>query len=228
MRVIIVDDEPLARDRLRALLSKESDVQIVAECGDGREAVTSIKRENPDVVFLDIQMPELDGFGVLAQLKGGKMPQVVFVTAFDEFAVKAFEVHALDYLLKPFDKERLKSAVSRARDLLKTPDQTALTEKLSALLDTLNQQQQQPAAAAGAAAAGAAPRAHRGETGRTRHIRPARRHRLDRGPGQLREAARGPRGASGPRHPFQLRESFGHEAVHPDCPIHHREHRPGA
>jgi two-component system LytT family response regulator len=157
MRVIIVDDEPLARDRLRALLSKESDVQIVAECGDGREAVTSIKRENPDVVFLDIQMPELDGFGVLAQLKGGKMPQVVFVTAFDEFAVKAFEVHALDYLLKPFDKERLKSAVSRARDLLKTPDQTALTEKLSALLDTLNQQQQQPAAAAGAAAAGAAP-----------------------------------------------------------------------
>lgn len=149
MRVIIVDDEPLARDRLRALLSKETDVEIVAECGDGREAVAAIKREHPDVVFLDIQMPELDGFGVLAQLKGSKLPQVVFVTAFDEFAVKAFEVHALDYLLKPFDKERLKSAVARARDLLKAPNPAELTKKLTALLETLSQP-----AASGPAASG--------------------------------------------------------------------------
>lgn len=139
MRVIIVDDEPLARDRLRALLSKENDIQIAAECGDGREAVSAIRRENPDVVFLDIQMPELDGFGVLGQLKGTKLPLVIFVTAFDEFAVKAFEVHAFDYLLKPFDKERLKSAVARAREQLKTPSPGDLTEKLSALLETLNQ-----------------------------------------------------------------------------------------
>ncbi len=157
MRVIIVDDEPLARDRLRALLSKEADLQIVAECGDGREAVAAIKRENPDVVFLDIQMPELDGFGVLAQLKGTRMPRVVFVTAFDEFAVKAFEVHAFDYLLKPFDKDRLKAAITRAREELKGVDPAALTKQLSALLETLQHQQLQHPAPAGAAGVAGAP-----------------------------------------------------------------------
>ncbi len=139
MRVIIVDDEPLARDRLRALFSKEADIQIVAECGDGREAVSAIRREAADVVFLDIQMPELDGFGVLAQLKGTKLPLVVFVTAFDEFAVKAFEVHAFDYLLKPFDKERLKTSVARVREQLKAASPVDLADKLAALLETLNQ-----------------------------------------------------------------------------------------
>lgn len=151
MRVIIVDDEPLARDRLRSLLSKESDIQIVAECGDGREAVAAVQRENPDVLFLDIQMPELDGFGVLAQLKGGKMPLVIFVTAFDEFAVKAFEFHAFDYLLKPFDKDRLKLAVARVREQAQAQAQSAaqaqskgkegapqeLTERLTALLESI-------------------------------------------------------------------------------------------
>ena len=148
MRVIIVDDEPLARDRLRSLLSKESDVEIVAECGDGREAVAAVQRENPDVLFLDIQMPELDGFGVLAQLKGGRMPLVVFVTAFDEFAVKAFEFHAFDYLLKPFDKERLKLAVARVREQTQAQAQAQpkgkeasaapdLTERLAALLESI-------------------------------------------------------------------------------------------
>ncbi|MBL9128847.1 MAG: response regulator [Verrucomicrobiales bacterium] len=139
MRVIIVDDEPLARDRLRSLLSKESDIQIVAECGDGREAVSAVQRENPDVLFLDIQMPELDGFGVLAQLRSGRMPLVVFVTAFDEFAVKAFEFHAFDYLLKPFDKDRLKSAVARIRETLapKATPTTDLSDRLTALLETI-------------------------------------------------------------------------------------------
>ncbi|MCC7376943.1 MAG: response regulator transcription factor [Verrucomicrobiales bacterium] len=136
MRVIIVDDEPLARDRLRAMLGKESDVKIIAECGDGREAVTAIRRENPDVVFLDIQMPEMDGFGVLSQLKGQTMPRVIFVTAFDEFAVKAFEVHALDYLLKPFDRDRLQQALGRVREQLKSASPAELTEKLTALLDS--------------------------------------------------------------------------------------------
>lgn len=137
MRAIIVDDEPLARERLRGLLSKETDVQIVAECGDGQEAVTTIRRETPDVVFLDIQMPELDGFGVIRELKSGKLPLIIFVTAFDEFAVKAFEVHALDYLLKPFDRDRLKQALTRAREELKAPNPTELTEKITALLGTL-------------------------------------------------------------------------------------------
>jgi len=148
MRVIIVDDEPLARDRLRSLLSKESDIEIVAECGDGREAVAAVQRENPDVLFLDIQMPELDGFGVLAQLKGGRMPLVIFVTAFDEFAVKAFEFHAFDYLLKPFDKDRLKLAVARVREQAQAQAQAqpkgkessaapGLTERLTALLESI-------------------------------------------------------------------------------------------
>lgn len=140
MRVIIVDDEPLARDRLRSLLSKEPDVQIVAECGDGREAVAAVQREKPDALFLDIQMPELDGFGVLDQLKAGPMPLVVFVTAFDEFAVKAFEFHAFDYLLKPFDKDRLKLAAARVRESLQAKPAAAapdLTERLTALLESI-------------------------------------------------------------------------------------------
>lgn len=136
MRVIIVDDEPLARDRLRAMLSKEEDVQVLAECGDGREALHAIKRDHPDVVFLDIQMPEMDGFGVLAHLKHGPIPRIIFVTAFDEFAVKAFEVHAVDYLLKPFDRERLQQALARVREQMKSASPGELTEKLSALLES--------------------------------------------------------------------------------------------
>jgi two-component system LytT family response regulator len=148
MRVIIIDDEPLARDRLRSMLAKESDVEIVAECGDGKEALGAIKRETPDVIFLDIQMPELDAFGVLAQLKGTRMPEVIFVTAFDEFAVKAFEVHALDYLLKPFDRDRLKQALARARERLKVAAPGDLTKKLTALLDSLQPGKDKKAVAA--------------------------------------------------------------------------------
>lgn len=144
MRVIIVDDEPLARDRLRAMLAKESEIQIIAECGDGREAVAAIKREVPDVVFLDIQMPEMDGFGVIAQLKGHAVPKIVFVTAFDEFAVKAFEVHAVDYLLKPFDRDRLHQTIVHLRKQDKTVSPTELTEKLSALIESIQGGSQQP------------------------------------------------------------------------------------
>ena len=105
-RTLIVDDETLARDRLRQLLQAEPDIQIVGECADGREAVTVIQRESPDLIFLDIQMPELDGFGVLDAIKNQPMPVIVFVTAYHQFALKAFDVHAVDYLLKPFDRER--------------------------------------------------------------------------------------------------------------------------
>lgn len=138
MRVIIVDDEPLARDRLRAMLAKEPEVEVIAECSDGREALNAIRRENPDVVFLDIQMPEMDGFEVLDHLKEGQVPQIIFVTAFDEFAVKAFEVHALDYLLKPFDRDRLKQALSRVKSGLNTEASADLNKKLSALLESLS------------------------------------------------------------------------------------------
>jgi two-component system LytT family response regulator len=115
IRTLIVDDEPLARERVRLLLEKELDVEVIGECGDGTEALQVIQGSKPDLVFLDIQMPELDGFGLLARLEGDPLPAVIFVTAFDEYALKAFEVHALDYLLKPFDAERLQAALQRAR-----------------------------------------------------------------------------------------------------------------
>ena len=101
LRIVIVDDEPPARARLRRLLKAHDDVEIVAECGDGATAVQAIEAASPDLVLLDVQMPELDGFEVLRALDVPKMPAVIFVTAFDQYAVRAFEVHALDYVVKP-------------------------------------------------------------------------------------------------------------------------------
>ena len=115
VRVLIVDDEPLARDCMRLALRGVSGVKIVAECGDGTSAVEAIRRYGPDVVFLDVQMPGLDGFAVLERIEAATMPVVVFVTAFDAHAIRAFEVHALDYVLKPFPDERLVAALDRAR-----------------------------------------------------------------------------------------------------------------
>ena len=114
-RTLIVDDEPLARGKIRTLLAGEKDIKIIGECGDGNEAVDSIRSDNPDLVFLDIQMPGLDGFGVIGEVGADDMPVVVFVTAFDQHAIRAFEVHALDYLLKPFDRGRFGKALKRAR-----------------------------------------------------------------------------------------------------------------
>ena len=114
-RTLIVDDEPLARGKIRTLLAGEKDIEIIGECGDGHEAVDSIRSDNPDLVFLDIQMPGLDGFGVIGEVGADDMPVVVFVTAFDQHAIRAFEVHALDYLLKPFDRGRFGKALKRAR-----------------------------------------------------------------------------------------------------------------
>ncbi len=115
IRAIIVDDEPLARERIRTLLGHESDFEILAECENGNEAIDAIERLAPDLVFLDVQMPAVDGFDVLAALDQDRLPSVVFVTAYDRYAVKAFEVHALDYLLKPFDSGRFSTALERAR-----------------------------------------------------------------------------------------------------------------
>src|SRR5260221_14588633 len=107
IRTLIIDDEPLARERLRKLLEDEPEIEVIGECSDRREALAAIQEHSPDLIFLDGQMPELDGFSVLAALKGEKMPVVIFVTAHDKFALKAFEVHAVDYLLKPFDRMHL-------------------------------------------------------------------------------------------------------------------------
>lgn len=115
LRVLVVDDEPLARDRLTRLLKREQDVQVVGQCGDGRAAVNAILEAAPDLVLLDVQMPGMDGFEVLAACGAEPLPEVIFVTAHDEYAVRAFQQHALDYVLKPVNAKRLGEAVSHAR-----------------------------------------------------------------------------------------------------------------
>jgi two-component system LytT family response regulator len=136
IRTLIVDDESLARDRLRQLLAGEPEIELVAECADGREALENIQRETPDLIFLDVQMPELDGFEVLQRITG-RPPVVVFVTAHDKFALQAFEVHAVDYLLKPFDRGRFQLALRRAIQEVRHHDDRALQERHQALLNEL-------------------------------------------------------------------------------------------
>ena len=120
IRTLIVDDEPMARERVRSLLAQQADIEIVGECADGPQAVAAIERLEPQLVFLDVQMPGLDGFGVLRAVPADRMPLVVFTTAYDEYALRAFDVHALDYLLKPFDSQRFFSTLDRARERHRT------------------------------------------------------------------------------------------------------------
>ena len=133
--VLIVDDEALARSVIRGLLEKESDACIVGECSNGEEAVRAVAALKPDLVFLDVQMPVLDGFEALARFPREHMPLVVFVTAYDEHALRAFDVHALDYLLKPYDDDRFREALDRARAQHTTQDLTELRSRLLKLLD---------------------------------------------------------------------------------------------
>ena len=136
IRVLIVDDEPIARRGIRANLSSESDVEIVGECANGREAVAAIRRRAPDLVFLDVQMPLMDGFGVVAAIGAERMPAVVFVTAFDEHAIRAFEINAVDYLLKPVDPERFRKTLLRVRrELANAGAGEELDRKISRLLE---------------------------------------------------------------------------------------------
>ena len=121
VRVLIADDEPPARAKVRRFLAADPEVEIVGEAGSGPEAVDAIQRLRPDLVFLDIQMPGADGFGVLAALEGDALPHVVFVTAYDAYALRAFEVHAVDYLLKPFDADRFRTALTRAKERARAP-----------------------------------------------------------------------------------------------------------
>jgi two-component system LytT family response regulator len=133
-RVLIVDDEPLGRAGIRRLLDRHEDMQPVGECGDGYEAIAAIDQLSPDLVFLDVQMPELDGFGVLRSVGPARMPLVVFVTAYDEFAVRAFEVHAVDYLVKPVSDARFDVMLEGVRGRFAEGDALALTERLTGLL----------------------------------------------------------------------------------------------
>src|SRR5882762_6110617 len=134
VRTLIADDELLARERLRQLLADQPEIEIVGECADGREAVAEIQKKIPNLIFLDIQMPELDGFAVLEAINLEPMPVVVFVTAHDRFALRAFEVHAVDYLLKPFDRERFQNALGRALDQVKHRGDAARSEAQAAML----------------------------------------------------------------------------------------------
>jgi two-component system LytT family response regulator len=132
---LIVDDEPLARQRIRKLLEAEPDMEVVGECSDGRKAVAVIQEQRPDLVFLDVQMPGLDGFGVLEALGIERMPGIIFVTAYDRYALRAFEVHALDYLLKPFDRQRFEKALERARAQINRSRTADVNKQLLALLE---------------------------------------------------------------------------------------------
>jgi two-component system, LytTR family, response regulator len=136
IRTLLVDDEPLAREGMRMHLADQDDVEIVGESGDGEEAVQAIEALQPDLVFLDIQMPGLDGFDVLEALEP-PLPHVVFVTAYDEFALRAFDAHALDYLLKPVDADRLERALDRVRERIGAPKREDVDSRVLTLLEDL-------------------------------------------------------------------------------------------
>jgi two-component system LytT family response regulator len=141
IRTVIVDDEELARDRIQSLLELQPDVEIVGVCTDGPSAVEMIDRVQPDLVFLDVQMPGMDGFEVVDNLERAKMPAVVFVTAHDAHALRAFEIHALDFLLKPFDQTRFEKALERARgQLSQAKGTTMLDSRLVTLLEELHEE----------------------------------------------------------------------------------------
>jgi two-component system LytT family response regulator len=135
IKTLIVDDEPLARRSLRVLLADDPDIEIIGEAGSGPEAVKAIKAQTPDLIFLDIQMPEMNGFEVLEKIDADHLPAIIFVTAFDRYALKAFEVHALDYLLKPFDDARFERALKQAKAQLEQREIKQLSQKLFALLE---------------------------------------------------------------------------------------------
>ena len=115
IRVLVVDDEPLAREKIRGMAAADPEIRVIGECTNGAEAIEAIQAMRPDLILLDVQMPEVGGFAVLEALKDEGLPPVIFITAYDHYAVRAFEVHALDYLLKPFDRERFKAAIERAK-----------------------------------------------------------------------------------------------------------------
>jgi two-component system, LytTR family, response regulator len=137
INVLIVDDEPLAREGIKQLLKEESDISVVGECGDGFAAIELMKQCSPDLIFLDIEMPEMDGFEILQALPSGHKPAVIFVTAFNQYAVEAFTANALDYLLKPINPERFRIAIDRARSNLRLHATTEINEKFYNLIKML-------------------------------------------------------------------------------------------
>jgi two-component system LytT family response regulator len=144
IRALIVDDEPLAREWVRSAIAEDPELEVMGECGDGFEAAEAIRRLKPDLVFLDVQMPGLDGFGVLEALTPEEIPAVVFVTAFDQYAVRAFEAQAVDYLMKPFSKERVEEAVRRVRELVKGKSLEDFRESISRIVEKIRRDRSFP------------------------------------------------------------------------------------
>ncbi len=157
IRTLVVDDEPLAREGLRLLLAADPEVSVVGEAGNGPEAVRLIREQRPDLVLLDVQMPELNGFEVLAHLGPGEVPAVIFVTAYDRYALRAFDIHALDYLLKPFRDDRFHDAVGRAKAQIRLARMSDLSQRLMSVLSTYGERDVTPAQASAPAPTATAP-----------------------------------------------------------------------
>ncbi len=136
IRALIVDDEPLASQRIRLLAGEEPDLEVIGECANPADALAAIERQRPDLLFLDVQMPEMDGFALLEKLPRERLPAVIFTTAYDKHAVRAFEAHALDYLLKPFEPQRFKTAVARALEHVANQQASSAARGLLDLLAT--------------------------------------------------------------------------------------------
>ena len=142
IRALIADDEALARKFIRRMLKDDHDVEILGECSNGKETVAMIRKENPDLVFLDVQMPEMDGFAVLEAIGIESLPEIIFATAYEQYAIRAFELHALDYLLKPFDQTRFKEAIKHAKERFRFLRQNDGRMQISALLDSIKNKPQ--------------------------------------------------------------------------------------
>lgn len=137
IRTLVVDDEPMGRERVLSLLQQEDDVEVIGECSDGTQAIAAIQQHSPDLVFLDVNMPGANGFGVIDAVGADRMPNVIFVTAYDEYALKAFEYHALDYLLKPFNRDRFQETLKHARASLERRRAGDLGRRLLALVNDI-------------------------------------------------------------------------------------------
>jgi two-component system, LytTR family, response regulator len=140
IRTLIVDDEPLAREGVRMLIEDDPEIEVVGECANGHQAITAFTERKPDLVFLDVQMPKITGFEVLEAISDERLPFVIFVTAYDKYALRAFEVHALDYLLKPFTRERFQAALERAKAQIRRRNEQELNQTLRSLLEDMRPQ----------------------------------------------------------------------------------------
>jgi two-component system LytT family response regulator len=139
IRVIVVEDEPVARRSIQRMLEPDKSLQVIAACSNGEEAVEAIRTHRPDLLFLDVQMPGMDGFSVLKEIHEKELPLVIFTTAYEQYAVQAFEIHAVDYLLKPFGADRLRKAVEHARELLRSEDRSEASQQILSLLQHISE-----------------------------------------------------------------------------------------